>query len=133
MMMKLLSFISLFLFLGFAQASNLTFYDYTQANVPAGQTLGYPSGSTVVYSVSVKSTPINTNSIYACDTSGKLMKLASGSTLAATDLFWLPVSGCQMFTLNPVLPAGTQLSLKGGQTTSAGVPTTGYNSLSFFP
>lgn len=114
-------FLLIVLFASNCFASNVSFYDYTIS-----------SGSTTAYTTLLASTPVNANRIYVCDTSGKLMKIASGTTVAAVDLFWSPVSGCQMFTIEPWIPAGTQLVIKSGGTTSSGIPTSGYNALSFF-
>jgi hypothetical protein len=93
---------------------------------------GVTNGSTTAYITAVASTPINTYLMYICDTSGDIVKIASGLTTAATDLFTAPVSGCAFYNLTTPIPAGTQLDLGVVNGSNNSTAKTGYNSMSFF-
>lgn len=89
------------------------------------------AGSTVTYQTAFTSIPVTINSIYACDASGQVVKVAQGPAGFESDLFVIPTSSCALFTVNPYLPAGTRLSIKATGVTAG--PTTGTNSLSILP
>lgn len=101
-------------------AGNVAVTSYSTTNLVA-------AGS---YKSVISSTPITVSQIYVCDTSGAIVKVATGSTTSATDLFTAPVSGCAIFPVNPYLPAGSQVNLAvaSGSTVSSG-----YNSISLLP
>ncbi len=87
------------------------------------------SGSTTAYLQVIASTPITVSQMYVCDTSGQIIKIASGASGSEVDLFTAPVSGCAVFPVNPYLVAGSRLSIKSGSSTAS----TGYNSISLLP
>lgn len=101
-----------------AYSSNVSSLSYSSTNV-----------GTSAYVTLVASTPINTSQLLICDTSGKILKIASGAANSEVDLFTVPVSSCMLFPLAPVLPSGTRLSIKAIDASA----TSGYNTVSFLP
>lgn len=101
-------------------AGNVSVVNYSTTNL-------LPTGA---YKVTIASTPITVSQIYVCDTSGAIVKVASGTTNAAVDLFTAPVSGCALIPLNPYLAAGSQLNLA---VASGSTVSTGANSISLLP
>ncbi len=88
------------------------------------------SGSTTAYVQAIASTPITVSQMYVCDTSGQVIKIASGASGSEVDLFTAPVSGCAIFPVNPYLVSGSRISIKSGGTSSV---SSGYNSISLLP
>lgn len=83
----------------------------------------------------IQSTPVSVAQMYACDTSGFIMKVAVGTTLSAQDLFSIQ-NGCNFFPVNSnILPVGSQIvigvasgsTISSPQGKSLSVPTQGYN------
>lgn len=87
----------------------------------------YSSGNvtTSAYSTLVASTPVSVSKIQVLDTSGKILKLATGTSGNEKDFCVVPVSG--IVTLPFFLPAGNRLSIIAVDANA----TTGYNVVSF--
>lgn len=83
--------------------------------------------TTSAYVELVASSPITVSRVQICDTSTKVLKIASGATSSEKDLFTVQVSGCVVVPY--YLPAGTRLSIKAVDATAS----SGYNTLSFVP
>ncbi len=81
--------------------------------------------TTSAYVTLVASTPISVSHVEICDTSTKLLKIASGSVGNEKDLFTVHISGC--VTMPYYIVAGTRLSIKAVDATAS----TGYNTLAF--
>jgi hypothetical protein len=106
-----------------AHASNVSVTNYAVTSV-----------NSVSYTSVIASTPITVSQIYVCDTSGQINKIAVGNpannAVAPTDILNAPVSTCALFPINPYLPAGSSVAVKG-----AGIvnPTSGALSISLLP
>lgn len=119
---NLIVFIILFLFTTSSFASNVSILDYT-----------INSGSTLAYVTNIASTAVGTSNLYVCDTSGKLMIIASGSAGNEVPLFTVQPSACSTYKFGRPLLSGSRLSVKSSSTLSSGVATTGVNAMSLFP
>ena len=106
-----------------AHASNVSVTNYAVTSV-----------NSVSYTSVVASTPITVSQIYVCDTSGQINKIAVGNpannAVTPTDLIIAPVSACALFPVNPYLPAGSSVAVKGGGIVN---PNSGALSISFLP
>lgn len=95
-------------------AGNVSSLSYSSTNV-----------TTSAYVTLVASTPITVSRLQICDTSGKVLKLATGDSGSEADLCTVQVSGC---VIVPVyLIQGIRLSIKAIDASA----TTGYNTVSF--
>lgn len=94
-------------------ASNLNVFAYASTNVTTG-----------AYVVLWKSLPNSVSNIQVCDTSGHLLKIATGASGSESDIISTTVSGC--VSLPIYLPAGTQLSIRAIDASA----TTGFNVVS---
>ncbi len=83
--------------------------------------------TTSAYVTLVASTPYAVSRIQICDTSTKVLKIATGAASSERDAFTVQVSGCVV--LPYIIPAGTRLAIKAVDATAS----TGYNTLAFFP
>lgn len=83
--------------------------------------------STSAYVELVASSPIACSRLQICDTSTKVLKLATGASGSETDICSVPVSGTVV--LPYYLPIGTRISIRAVDASA----TTGYNVLSFIP
>ncbi len=83
--------------------------------------------TTSAYVELVASSAISVSKLQVCDTSTKLLKIASGAAGSETDRFTVQVSGCVVVPY--FFPAGTRFSIKAVDASA----TTGYNTLSFLP
>lgn len=103
-------------------ASSFAAVNTAQVNV-----LAYASTNvtTAAYVTLVASTPISVSHVEVCDTSTKLLKIASGTAGNEKDLFTVFISGC--VTLPYFIPAGTRLSIKAVDATAS----SGFNTFSF--
>ncbi len=110
-------------------ASLLAAKSFGAANTTQVNVLSYSSTNvtTSAYVQLVASSPITASKLQVCDTSTKILKIASGAVSSETDLFTVQVSGCVV--LPYFLVAGTRLSIKAVDASA----TTGYNTLSFIP
>lgn len=97
-----------------AQAGNVNVYSYSGGTV-----------TTSAYTVAWVSVPTSVSQLEICDTSTKIIKIATGATGSEVDIATAPVSGCIMIT-NLYIPAGTQISIKAIDASA----TSGYNLLS---
>ncbi len=111
--------VALFTLTSVAFAGNVAFTDYTLVGA-----------SLTAYVTAIAATPITVSQMYVCDTSGQIIKIASGASGSEVDLFTAPVSGCQNIAVSPYLVAGTRLSVKRAGSTS---PSTGANTISLLP
>lgn len=100
--------------LGAANTTQVNVLSYSSTNV-----------TTSAYVALVASTPISVSKLEVCDTSGKILKIASGQSGSELDLFSVQVSGC--IVVPYYLPAGSRLSIKAIDATAS----SGYNVLSF--
>jgi hypothetical protein len=98
--------------------------DTTRVNV-----LSYASTNvtTAAYVELVASSPISVSKLQVCDTSTKLLKIATGSAGSEIDRFTVQVSGCVVVPY--YFPPATRFSIKAVDASA----TTGYNALSFIP
>ena len=94
--------------------SQVNVFSYSSTNV-----------TTSAYVTLVSSTPIAVSKIQICDTSTKLLKIASGSAGNEIDLFTVQISGCVIIPI--YLIPGLRLSIKAIDANA----TSGYNTLSF--
>ncbi len=101
---------------GAAVTTGVNVFSYAGTNV-----------TTSAYSTLVASTPYDVTKIELCDTSTKVLKIATGAASSEHDAFTVWVSGCVV--LPAIIPAGTRLSIKAVDASA----TAGYNTLSFFP
>lgn len=92
--------------------------------------------TSAAYVTIVASSPIYVSKVYVCDTSASTtegnvgVRLAAGTAGHEVDLFSMPYGGCSVIPINPVLPAGTRLALKGITNITA---STGFATVSFLP
>lgn len=105
-------------FLSAAHAGNVSTLSYSGTNV-----------TTAAYVTLVASTPILTQKLIICDSSGQILKIAVGAALSEVDLFTVPLSACFVYPLSYPLPAGSRLSLRAISATAS----TGFSSVSFLP
>lgn len=94
--------------------SNVNIFSYASTNV-----------STSTYTTLIVATPIAISQLQICDTSGELLKLATGLPGQEVDFCITPIAGSMIIPI--YLQAGVRISAKA-VTNSA---TTGYNALSF--
>lgn len=99
-------------------ASNVNSLSYSGTNVTTG-----------AYVTFVASTPIATSKIMLCDTSGVIIKLATGAAASEIDLITMPTTACVVIDLTQVIPIGTRLSLRA----ISGTASTGFGSVSLLP
>lgn len=99
---------------GAVNTSQVNVLSYASTNVTTG-----------AYVTLVASTPVSVSSVQMCDTSTKLLKVASGAVSSEKDLFTVQISGCVIIPY--FIQAGTRLSIKAIDANA----TTGYNTLSF--
>lgn len=102
---------------------------FAAANTAQVNVLSYASTNvtTSAYVELVASSPISVSKLQICDTSTKLLKIASGAAGSETDRFTVQVSGCVVVPYFFV--AGTRFSIKAVDASA----TTGYDALSFIP
>jgi hypothetical protein len=93
--------------------SHVNSYSYASVNV-----------TTSAYTVLWSSIPVSTSKIEVCDSSGKLLKIATGATGSEVDVFTVFVSGCVIIPI--YLTIGTKLSIKAIDANA----TSGYNLMS---
>ncbi len=84
--------------------------------------------SSVAYTTLSAAAPISTSYVEFCDTSGKIVKLATGSAGNERDIATAGVSGCVVVPYYVVI--GTRMSI---ETATDAKATTGYGTLSFIP
>lgn len=101
-----------------SHASNVSSLSYAGTNV-----------TTAAYVTFVASTPIYASRLMLCDSSGQILKIATGATAAEVDYLLAPLSGCQTVQLPTTLPSGTRLSLRAISASA----TTGFIAVSFLP
>lgn len=102
---------------------------FAAANTTQVNVLSYASTNvtTGAYVTLVASSPVSAGRFQVCDTSTKLLKIATGAASSEIDAFTVQVSGCVIVPY--YFPAGTRFSIKAVDASA----TTGYNTLSFLP
>lgn len=102
---------------------------FAAANTAQVNVLSYASTNvtTSAYVELVASSPISVSKLQVCDTSTKLLKIATGSAGSETDRFTVQVSGCVVVPY--YFAPATRFSIKAVDASA----TTGYNTLSFIP
>ncbi len=100
---------------------------FAAANTARVNVLAYASTNvtTSSYVELVASSPITVSKLQICDTSTKLLKIATGAAGSETDICTVQVSGCVVVPY--FITSGTRLSIKAIDASA----TTGYNTLSF--
>lgn len=97
-----------------ANTSQVNVFSYSGTNV-----------TTSAYVTLLISTPFTVSKLQVCDTSGQVLKIASGIAGSEVDLFTNQVSGCVIIPI--YLLVGQRLSIKAISASA----TTGYNTVSF--
>lgn len=92
-------------------------------------TISYASTNvtTGAYVTLVSSSPISTSQLELCDTSGKVVKVATGAAGYEKDIATFQVSGCVVVPY--YVPASSRISLEAATEAA----TSGYGVLSFIP
>lgn len=96
-----------------AVVGKVNVYSYSSGNV-----------STSAYTVLLASMPYSSSHLEICDSSGHLLKIATGATGSEMDVASVPISGCIIVPL--YIAAGTQISIKAIDANA----TTGFNVIS---
>lgn len=106
----------------FPASKNLKAVDSSQVNV-----FSYASSNvtTSAYTTLIVSTPITVSNMLVCDSSGQLLKIASGIPGNEVDLFTTEMGGC--IVVPYYLVAGQRLAIKAITNTAS----SGYNVISF--
>jgi len=99
-----------------ANTSQMAVHAYSTGNV-----------TTSAYTELVASTSISVGKLEVCDTSGKLLKIASGASGSEVDILTTTVSGCVIVPY--YLAKGTRLSIEAIDANA----TSGYNTVSLIP
>jgi hypothetical protein len=115
----------LFAFFGSLISSSL----FAAANTTQVNVLSYAGTNvtTSAYVQLVASSPVSVSRLQVCDTSTKLLKIATGAAGFETDRFTVQISGC--VSIPYYFPPATRFSIKAIDASA----TTGYNTLSFLP
>ncbi len=110
-------------------ASFLAAKSFAAANTSQVSAYSYAGGNvtTSAYTTIIASTAISTKALQICDTSTKVVKLATGAASSEIDICTVMVSGCVVvpYFVRP----GTRLSIKAVDATA----TTGYNTVALIP
>lgn len=80
--------------------------------------------TTSAYTTLIASTAINVSSLEVCDTSTKLLKIATGAAGSETDRMTVFISGC--VTMPLFIPKGTRISIEAVDANA----TSGFNTVS---
>ncbi len=105
-------------------AKSLAAVDTTGVNVFSYAGTNVTTGAYVTLAAS---TPHNVSRIQVCDTSTKMLKIATGGAGSEKDLFIIQLSGCVVLPVT--IPSATRLSIKAIDATASA----GYNVISFLP
>lgn len=100
---------------------------YATANTSHVNVFAYASTTvtTGAYFTLLNSTPFTVSKLQVCDTSGQVLKIASGIAGSELDLFTTTVSSCVIVPI--YLLAGQRLSIKSISASAS----TGFNTVSF--
>lgn len=120
--MKFLCLLSLFMFFhcgkSFAavDTARVHAHSYASTNV-----------TTSAYVTLIASTTVSAKAVQVCDTSGKVLKIATGAAGSEVDRFTVQVSGCTVVSY--YLAPGTRLAIEAIDASA----TSGYNTVSLIP
>ncbi len=105
-------------------ASSFAVVNSTQVNVHSYASTNVTTGA---YVTLVAASPITVSQFQVCDTSTKLLKIATGAASSETDIFTVQISGCVVVPY--FVQAGARISIRAIDASA----TAGYNTLSFIP